>query len=258
MKTTKKLIALFLGAVMLLGLLAGCGETASTPKESGSPAPAVPVLSGMLVLSAKASFKISYDQDGMVMELAGANEDGEAIVAEYKDFNGKSCSTVAKELIAATAEATLLREAKSIVVKLAVGSQLPSETFLESVANEVSTAATENASTAYVVTVGLDALDEEGYINAETVQALLQNELGVEKFDSYVCDLSPRNGFYTAYVTVNGDNGAYLIDAVTGLITETVDEEYYTEPEYVEEEEFDESFEEDTSDYTEETTPEEA
>ena len=142
MKTTKKLIALFLGAVMLLGLLAGCGETAPSSKQTEAPGPAIPVLSGMLVLSAKASFKISYDQDGMVMELAGANEDGSAIVEEYKDFLGKSCSTVAKELIAATAKATLLREATSIVVKLAVGSQLPSETFLDSVARAVATAAT--------------------------------------------------------------------------------------------------------------------
>ena len=51
-----------------------------------------------------------------------------------------------------------------------------------------------------------------------------------------------------------------MIDAVTGLIVETFDEEY-TEPEYVEEE-FDESFEdesfeEDINDYVEETIPEE-
>ena len=256
MKITKKLIALVLGAVMLLGLLAGCGETASTPKETQPAGPSVPVLTGMVVLSANASFKISYDQDGMVMELSGANEDGEAIVAEYKDFTGKSCSTVAKELIAATAEATLLREAKNIIVKIAVGSQLPSETFLESVANEVSTAATENASTAQVVTIGLDALDADGYINAETVQTLLQNELGVEKFDSYTCDSAPRNGSYTAYITAGEVSGAYMIDAVTGLIVETADEDY-TEPEYVEEEDFDASFEEDVSDYIEETTPEE-
>ena len=61
MKSTKKLLALVLGAVMLLGMLSGCGNTNAKPTTNNSPL--VPTLYGMLVLSAEASFKISYDQD---------------------------------------------------------------------------------------------------------------------------------------------------------------------------------------------------
>lgn len=243
MKITKKFIALILGAVMLLGMLAGCGEPATEPEQSKTPHSQSPILSGMLVLSVQAAFEISYDQNGMVMELNSANEEGEAIVSAYTDFAGKSCSAVVKDLIAATAEATLLRNARNVVLKLAIGSQLPTETFLESLANDAATAVADNSGTAFVVAIGLDGLDEEGYINAENAQNLLKNELGVTAFDSYNGDTTPRNDCYTVYVKADGVEASYLINAVTGLITEIVDEEP-AEPDYIEEEELDPSFEE--------------
>lgn len=236
---TKKLLALVLSAVMLLGLLAGCGgEKAPTQETNGTNAPNAPILSGMLVLTAQASFKISYDQAGMVMEIEAANEEAEAIVAGYTDFIGKTAATAVKELIAATAEATLLREAKNIVLKLAVGSQLPSETFLDSIAKDAAETVADNGATGYVVAIGPDGLDEEGYINAENAQALLKNELGVTEFESYNGDTSPRNDCYAVHIKAGDLEGSYLIDAVTGLITKNLDEEP-AEPDYIEEEEFD-------------------
>lgn len=241
---TKKLLALMLGAVLLLGLLAGCGEQKAPAKETvGNDTPKEAILSGMLILTGQASFKISYDQEGMVMEIGAANEDAEAIVSAYTDFAGKSTSTVVKELLTATAEATLLRGAKNIVVKLAIGSQLPSETFLDGVANTAAEAVADNGATGYVVAIGLEDLDAEGYINAENAQALLKNQLGVTEFELYNGENTPRNGCYTVNVKAGDVEGSYLIDAVTGIITETVDEEP-AEPEYVEEEEFDAAFEE--------------
>ena len=243
MNTTKKLLALILGAVMLLCLLAGCGETTPSPSTSKTPVNTVPTLSGMLVLSAKASFKIAYDQNGMVMELTASNEDATEILSGYA-FEGKSCDTVVKELLTATAEATLLRDAHNIVLKLAVGSMMPSETFLTSLEKSATDVATANSSAAAIVAIGLDGLDAEGYISLENAQKLLMNRLGVEKFDSFNGDTSPRNDCYTFSVSYGEENGNYIVDAVTGLIEETSMEEASGEPEYIEEEEFDTSFEE--------------
>ena len=258
MNTTKKLLALILGAVILLGLLAGCGETASDPTPSKTPVNTVPTLSGMLVLSAEASFKISYDQNGMVMELTASNDPATEILEGYTS-EGKSCDTVVKELLTATAEATLLRDAHNIVLKLAVGSDLPSETFLTGLEKSAAEVAAANASAAKVFAIGLDGLDAEGYINAENAQALLLNQLGVEKFDSLNGDASPRNDCYTFSVVYGGEEGHYIIDAVTGLIEETVVDDSEGEPEYIEEEEFDTSFEEEAivpgEDFEEEPTP---
>ena len=258
MKSTKKLLALVLDAVMLLGMLSGCGNTDAKPTTNNSPL--VPTLYGMLVLSAEASFKISYDQDGMVMELTGGNEDGTAILETY-DATGKSCATVVKELLDATAETTMLRDAHNVVLKLAVGSQLPSDTFLDSLAKEASDAVAANSSAAKVFTIGLDGLDADGYITLENAQALLLNQLGLEKFDSVNGDPSPRNGCYTLTVTYGDEEGYYTIDAVTGLISEIPADEMTGEPEYIEEEEsFDPSLEEEAGDeidgsFNEETTP---
>lgn len=255
MKMTKKLLALVLGAVMLLGLLAGCGETTPKPNETKAPVPQVPTLSGMLVLSANAVFKINYDQDGMVMEIAGGNEEGSAIVAEY-EYSGKSCSTAVKELLAATAEATLLREANNIVLKLAIGSQLPSETFFDGIAKDAADAAADNGSSAYVVAIGLDGLDENGYINAEFAQKLLANHLGVTSFDSYNGDTEPRNDCYIVTVKTGEVAGTYSIDAVTGMVSETEGEETTGEPEYIEDEEFEDIFDEDVNESVEGDIPE--
>ena len=253
---TKKLLALALSAVMLLGLLAGCGsEKAPAAEPTGNHTPKAPILSGMLVLTAQASYKIGYDQEGMVMEISAANEAAEAIVADYTDFAGKSTATVVKELLTATAKATLLREAKNIVVKLAIGSQLPSEAFLDTIAHDAANAVAENSATGSVVVIGLDGLDEEGYINAENAQALLKNQLGVTAFESYNGDTTPRNNCYTVYVKAGDVEGSYLIDAVTGIITEAIGDEV-DEPDYIEDEEFDASFEETAPAIDEDTSSE--
>ena len=103
MKNTRKLIALILGAMMLLGMLAGCGKTESKPTENNAPTVSQePILSGMLVLNANAAFKISYDQNGMVMELEAANEDGDAIVADILEgFADRSAVVVERDRRAA-------------------------------------------------------------------------------------------------------------------------------------------------------------
>ena len=255
----KKLIALLLVSVMLVGIFAGCSNTESQPTTQNNH-PSVPILSGMLVLSAQVSFKIGYDQNGMVMEVTGNTDEATALLDKY-DCTNKTCATVVKELLVATAEATLLRDAHNIVLKLAVGSALPSENFLDSLAKVASETAAENGSAAYVLAFGLEDLDAEGYISLENIQKLLLNHLSLSKFDSFTGDTSPRNDCYTITVTYGETTGYYSIDAVTGLISELSADEMSGEPEYVEEEEmeeqFDEEFIEPEEDMVEETTPEE-
>lgn len=253
----KKFIALLLAAVMLMGILASCGNTESKPDTTQNNQPATSILSGMLVLSAQVSFKIGYDQNGTVMEVTGVGDEATSLLEKY-DCTNKTCATVVEELLVATAEATLLRDAHNIVLKLAVGSVMPSETFLDGLAKTASETAADNGSAAYVVVLGLDDLDAEGYISLENAQKLLLNHLSLEKFDSFTGDTSPRNDCYTVTVVYGETEGYYSIDAVTGLIAELSADEMGGEPEYVEEEMFEEEqFEEEFVETEEETTPEE-
>ena len=182
---TKKILALAMGAVMLLGLLAGCSEETVPAKETTPETKnyLTAALGGRLVLSAEASVMIDYDQNGMVLEVIPYNDYGITITEDYTGYQGKPCTTVVKDLIDASAKECFLRDASSIMLKLAKSSGLPTETFLDDLAKVAATAASENGSSAPVVTVGLDGLDNEGYINAEHAQILLKNHLGVTELD---------------------------------------------------------------------------
>lgn len=222
-KTTKKFFALLLGAAMLLGMLAGCGS--ETPKQTQPDNDPVPTAAGSLILSTAASFEILYDTEGMVMSINGINDAGKILANGY-DSMGKSCSTAVKELIAVSAkEGYLAHSVKNIVLKLNKGATLPSELFLDGLVTDAKAAAKDAGSNAIVTAIGTDALDAEGYINADTAKALLLNELGVEAFDALKGSPSPSNGAYLFTVIAAGTTAAYSIDADTGLITANASDE---------------------------------
>lgn len=239
MKNTKKLFSLLLSIALLLSLLCACGETGKKPSGNLNTAPTV---CGMLVLTTQTSATITYDTDGMVTEVEDAGG--------YKDFLGKSCSTVVKELLTANKPEP---DTKNIVLKVAVGSQLPTEFFLESLGTDLEKTAEAIGTSAKVTVIGLDGLDAEGYINAEIAKALLLNQL--DTADASVSTGStPYNGFYTFVVTADGISTVYNVDAVTGLISidetfeEDINQEETIPSEGMEEIPFDEIIE---------TTPEE-
>lgn len=227
MKTTavKKLFALLLGAALLVCALAGCSnDTAAQTDPSQTVIDSVPA--GMLVLSTDAAVKISYDADGMVLDVTGMNDHGIVLADNYTDYLGKSCSTVVKELIFAASDAgNLSSSVKNIVIKQAVGSALPGSLFLETIATEAENAAAEAGSSAVVTLIDETGLDESGYINLDTVKALLANQLGVETLDAYYGSESPTGDSYICTVEANGIESSYSIDAVTGLIADATDEE---------------------------------
>lgn len=219
----KKIVALILSAVLMLGLLAGCGNESTKQTD---PVTEDPAAAGMLVLTAGASVSISYDEDGMVLEIASASELGENLVEKYTDYLGKTCAAVAKELIDVAAKEQLLTaDVKNIVIKQSIRSELPGTNFLETIETEVKTAAEAAGFKAVITVIDESKLDKDGYINFETIEALLCNELGVEKLDQYYGAKVPVDGVYICTAEVAGVQTSHHIDAVTGLIQEATEEE---------------------------------
>lgn len=224
----KKTIALILSAVLLLGLLAGCG---SEPAKKTDPVINEEIPVGMFILSAGASVSISYNAEGTVMEIGGANELGDDLAEAYTEFDGKSCATVAKELIDAAAKSAYLNaDVKNIIIKQSIRSELPGSNFLETIEAEVKAAAEAAGSKAEITLIDESMLDENGYINFETAKALLCVELGVEKLDQYYGSDTPNDGVYICTAEVAGVQTFHHIDAVTGLIQEATEEELLGDP----------------------------
>lgn len=243
MKTTtvKKLLAALLSAVLLLCALAGCSSEPASQTDPAGETQSIsdPIPVGMLVLSTEASLKISYDADGMVLDVVGMNDHGIVLADSYTNYLGKSCADVVKELIAAAADAGHLRTSvKNIVIKLAVGSSQPGSHFLDTLETEAKTAAEAVGSAAAVTVIDTTMLDENGYINLDTAKALLMNQLGVTALDAYYGSDAPTGDCYICTVEVDGVESSYSIDAVTGLIADATEEELMGDSEYIEETEY--------------------
>lgn len=234
----KKFLAIVMSAVMLLGLFAGCGKTEPTPTDPTGENLSTPVSAGLLVLNAAAALNISYDADGLVLSVEGIDDNGSTLASEYTDYLGKSCSDAVCDLIAASVHSAFLTpEENYVMIKQAVGSTLPGATFLETVQKDAEAVLDTLGSTAMLVLLTEENLDENGYINLDAAKELVLAHLSVESFDVLDGSPSPINGQYSFRVTVGEVTEDLIVDAVSGDVYEgTLDEATFEDDNINEEE----------------------
>ena len=216
----KKFFAILMSAVMLLGLLAGCGAETPAP-ETTEGTYATPMAAGMVVVYANAAVNVSYDADGLVLSIEGVDDYGSALAGEYEDYLGKSCSEVVCDLIGNSfIQGLMTNENNYVMIKLAIGSALPGSTFLESMQKDAEAAIAEAGSTAKLVVLTTENLDENGYIDLESAKTLVLAALALDGFDSLDGAAAPAEGAYTFTITAGALEGTFKIDAVTGAVYE--------------------------------------
>ncbi len=253
MKTTtlRRMLAAIIAAIMALCVLTGCAEEPAKqtePQNVGTPLPV-----GMFILTAGASVNVHYDIDGLAVEVTGNDENGLSLAESYTDYLGKTCADVVKDLIAAATNAAYLTpKTKNIVIKQIAGVPLPGTDFMGTIETAVKAAAEEAKSTAVITLVDTNKQDEDGFINFETAQALLCNELGVEKLDAYYGLSTPTDGAYICTAEIAGVQTYHSIDASTGLISEATEEELMGPEEEIIEETTEEEYWADETDPVEE------
>lgn len=271
----KKILALVLSVVLVLGMFAGCGkkddggaanganganngtgnnvgENAGNEGSSGNHL-------GELLLNVNAAVVISYDDNGMVANVAPyeGNDRGEELVAEYEDYLGKTCSEVVCDLIANSNLAGFLNEEVNyVLIKQVHGSTVPANNFLEGITLDAQAAIETAGSMAQLVVLTVNDLDGEGYINTDSAKKLMQAYMATDRTD-YLCVGTdyPIDGMYGFLFGIDDIQEKLIVDAETGDVYEGELEGVDYGDEMLEEEEFIPDPTEETYEDVEDTEP---
>ena len=204
----KKQISLLLCALLLLSLFTACKDSgntaASTTETTATPA-------GTLLMSLGATFEVSFDQKGNVLEVNATNAQGEALEGEIGDFTGRGCVFLVRKLLRQAITAGALGDTKSLVVRLNTGDTEPVENFLETIVEDTQYLADEEGTGIKVTALLKDDLTPEGLLSSAAAKSLVAKHLGVTPDTLQDGVLNADTKQYTF--------DGYTVDALYGTVT---------------------------------------
>lgn len=224
----KKLISLVLAVLLVLSLFAGCtAKTAITRKVHNTPKEEKAF--GKLLLSVNPEIEIEYDEEGIVVELEGKNDEGREIVKRYRDLVGKDSETVVKELVqeiynSGYFDNTIDGNSRNIIVKLEDGSSYPDNGFLERVVAGVREAVNANNISSETIAVDKTNLNKDGLIGIEKAKETVLTQLGIKNAVFHDQEYDLEDGVYEFEFVANGMEYEYEVDAVTGKVVKAEQE----------------------------------
>ena len=214
----RKRIAALLCIALLMGLCA-CSQPAGQAGSNNDDTPNSPQAFGMLTLNMNAIVNVSYDEEGFVFSVSSGNEMGNEITESLTATSGLSCTKLVCDLIHAIADTPYATEQNTILLKQEMGSQIPSDNFLENIRLEAEKIAGDRS----VILVTADQLTEDGYLSLDSAKELLMKQLKVDA-DAISGASIMQDGLYSLSVTRSDTTTHYTLEAGSGVIEEQTDE----------------------------------
>lgn len=213
----KKMIAWMLALVTLLGVLSGCGaqtanptETTQQPTETANPI----LTTGTLYVAFGAALEITYDQsNGNALTLIGTNEAGKVLAEAKQDQLNKGCVYTLRSILRYAITEGLLRDAKTVTIRIGPEERLPSDDFLEVIAQDCQLLIDEELAGLDMVVLNWDRFDDMGDLTYEAAAELAAKYLEVEAAEITGEEVAVNGTF-----TFTAGDRSCTVDAFTGLV----------------------------------------
>ncbi|MEQ2675870.1 PepSY domain-containing protein [Enterocloster citroniae] len=180
---------------------------------------------GRILVSAGPDISIAYDRDGDVLEIKGIDRAGKDFLDEQDGYLGEDCKDAVKRLVRRLDEKGWFdRETasskNSLVIKAEKGSRYPNDNFMKEIEKGVRDVVESRDIDVYVKVVGLHALNDKGYIDRETAEKMVLEQLGLTAGDLKIKEYELDDGVYEIEVVINGVAYEVDLNAVTGEIVD--------------------------------------
>ena len=203
--------------------LSACGHDAADSKKSASAKVGSKI--GALMLSVNPEVKFAYDNQGNVVSTEGVNEDGKKLLENDDDYQGKHTSEAASAVVDDIFDDGYLDTQvgghdKNIVILVEPGSKIPSEEFLDDIAEDVRASVAKNEKKSNVLTVKDGDLDDQQRIGVEKAREIVLAQLGLTDAQFSEGEYDLDDGIYEFEFTAGGVEYEYEVDARTGKVLE--------------------------------------
>ena len=221
----KKLTTLFLTLVVIR--TTGCGiqssSNAALPAASSEPVSSNAI--GSILLSINPEIEIDYDDKVIVISLEGKNEDGKKVLAEYTEYEGKSCETIVDELVKKIHadgyfEKKVDGHEKNIILKLEDDSLYQDDAFLKNLEQKLQDTIKECNLTSSPILVEKKDLDDKGLITLEKAKEIVLTQLGLSSAEFTKAAYDPEDNTYEMKFTVDGITYEFEVNASNGKVIE--------------------------------------
>ena len=180
---------------------------------------------GRILVSAGPDISFAYDRDGDVLEIKGIDRAGKDFLDGQDGYLGEDCKDAVKRLVRRLDEKGWFdRETasskNSLVIKAEKGSRYPNDNFMKEIEKGVRDVVESRDIDVYVKVVGLHALNDKGYIDRETAEKMVLEQLGLTAGDLKIKEYELDDGVYEIEVVINGVAYEVDLNAVTGEIVD--------------------------------------